>query len=199
MFRTSLLKRSASIATAASLVAVGSVSAQQTYCFSFDDALGTIPGTIQGEIEFDFLTSPTDSGIGPASRIEITSTPAGIPASSEGNVVTDWAIQAMNTFTIVNGVITDYQFSAAEGVVPTWDDNVMCLNNGGFFIVYPGVWICGPGENYFGDATSYVYNLGGIGAVSFDLKLPDIPVTIDIKPGSFPNSNQPGLEGQPCQ
>jgi hypothetical protein len=45
----------------------------------------------------------------------------------------------------------------------------MCLNSGGFFVV-GGVYVCGANENYFGDAFSYVYNEGGIGAVTFEAR-----------------------------
>jgi hypothetical protein len=137
-----------------------------TYRFSFDNVIGTVPGTVEGTVEFDFLTSASDSGTGPASSIEIISAPAAIPASSEGDVVTTWMTQAINTFTIVNGVITDYQFGASEGAVPTASDNVFCLNNGGFFEV-GGVYVCGSGENYLGDGSNFVYNVDGIQAVDF--------------------------------
>lgn len=134
--------------------------------FSFDNVLGTVPGTIEGLIVFDFLSHPSDSGTGAATSIEILSAPGAIPPSIEGNDVTLWMTQAINTFSIVNGSITDYQFGASEGAVPGLNDNVFCLNNGGFFVV-GGVYICGPGENYFGDAFDYVYNVDGISGVSF--------------------------------
>ena len=136
------------------------------YEFSFDNVIGTVPGSITGRIGFDFLASPTDSGTGAASFIEILSAPAGIPANSEGDIVTSWTTQAINTFTVISGMITDYQFGASEGAVPGLNDNVFCLNNGGFFVV-GGVYVCGPGENYFGDAFDYVYNVDGIDAVTF--------------------------------
>jgi len=134
------------------------------YEFSFDSVIGTVAGTVHGIIGFDFLASSTDSGTGAASFIEILSAPLGIPISIEGDVVTDWMTQAMNTFTIASGVITDYQFGASEGAMPAATDNVFCLNNGGFFFV-GGVYYCGAAENYFGDGFGYVYNVGGINAV----------------------------------
>lgn len=136
------------------------------YEFSFSNVIGTVPGTITGRIGIDFLSSPTDSGTGAASSIEILSAPGAIPASTEGDIVTAWMTQAINTFTVTAGIITDYQFGASEGATPGLNDNVFCLNNGGFFVV-GGVYICGPGENYFGDAFSYVYNVDGISAVTF--------------------------------
>ncbi len=154
------------IMTAFVAMAPFSANADLIFEFSFDNVLGTTAGTIEGLITFDFLNSHSDSGTGAASAIEILSAPGGIPAAVEGNDVTLWMTQAINTFTILNGVITDYQFGASEGAVPGLNDNVFCLNNGGFFVV-GGVYICGPGENYYGDAFSYVYNVDGIGGVTF--------------------------------
>ena len=134
--------------------------------FSFDNDLGTVPGTITGTIQLDFLNSSNDSGTGPASNISITSTPPGIPVSNEGNTVTNWQSQGLNSFTVLDGVITDYQFGASEGAVPTTIDNVMCLNNGAGFTV-AGVYICTASENYFGDGFDYAYNADGIAAVQF--------------------------------
>ncbi len=152
------------------------VHAGVIYSFSFNNVIGTVAGTVQGEIQLDFLTSLTDNGTGAASRIEITSVPAGIPASIEGDVVTGWMTQSLNTFTVVGGTLTSYQFGASEGATPGLSDNVMCLNSGGFFVV-GGVYVCGPGENYFGDAFSYVYNVDGIGGVIFEARqVPEPPM-----------------------
>ena len=161
------MRKSIIFVTAVALISPAAAKADPVvYEFSFANVLGTAPGTVSGLVGFDFLASPTDSGTGAASFIEILSAPPGIPPSVEGDVVTDWITQAMNTFTIVGGLITDYQFGASEGAVPGLNDNVFCLNNGGFFVV-GGVYICGPGENYFGDAFDYVYNVDGIDAVTF--------------------------------
>ena len=96
--------------------------------------------------------------------------------------MTNWTTQPANTFTIVNGAIVDYQFGASEGAVPTAADNVMCLNNGPQFTV-GGVYICTQNENYFGDGSDFVYNTGGIGAVTFGLVAPgpvvNVPVNYD--------------------
>jgi hypothetical protein len=144
------------------------VLAAESYRFSFDNVLGTVPGTIEGTIRFDFLTSPTDSGTGIASEILITSVPGSIPPSSEGLILTDWTYQAINTFTIDNGVIVDYQFGATADPVSV-DTNVFCLNNGGSF-TFPApanLWQCGAQENWYGTGYDYVFNPGGIGAVTF--------------------------------
>lgn len=156
-----------------------SANADAIYGFSFSNVIGTVPGTIEGLITFDFINSATHTGTGAASMIEILSAPGAIPASIEGDIVTNWMTQALNTFTIVNGIITDYQFGASEGATPGLNDNVFCLNNGGFFVV-GGVYICGPGENYFGDAFSYVYNVGGSSAVTFELVSVPEPATLAL-------------------
>jgi hypothetical protein len=136
------------------------------YSFSFENVVGTTAGTVEGLITLDFLSSLSDSGSGAASYIQITSAPAGLPAFLEGDNLTAWSTQALNTFTVSSGLITDYQFGSSEGATPSVTDSVFCLNNGDFFVV-GGVYICGSGENYLGDAFSYVYNTGGISAVTF--------------------------------
>ena len=144
----------------------GAASAGVMYSYSFGNVLGSVFGTVEGTVTLDFLSSASDSGTGAASQIQITSAPAGLPALVEGNIVTAWATQALNTFTVSSGIITDYQFGASEGDPPTGSDSVLCFNNGGFFVV-GGAYVCGAGENWLGDVTSQVYNTGGIGAVTF--------------------------------
>ena len=150
------------------------VIAAETFTFSFDNFIGTVPGTVEGTIELNFLTSGTDSGIGPASEIRITSAPGTIPASSQGPIVTAWTVQVQNRFEVVNGVIVDYEFGAAVGPASI-DENVFCLNNGPSFL-FPSVWGCGQDENYYGDAFLNVYNADGIGAVTFRRATPATPV-----------------------
>jgi len=139
------------------------------YTFSFENVVGTVSGRVEGTITFDFLSSISDSGIGAASQLQITSFPVGLPSLNEGDLVTNWQAQAVNLFTVVNGQITDYQFGASEGNPPTTNDSVFCLNNGGQFNIpgTPRAYICGNGENYLGDASSYVYNFSGIQGVTF--------------------------------
>lgn len=108
----------------------------------------------------------TGSGTGSASAITINSFPSTLPSISEGNDATSWLTQGLNTFTVVNGIIDQYQFGASEGLVPTGNDVVFCLNDGDFFQL-GGVYVCGRNENYLGDGANFVYNTGGIGAVEF--------------------------------
>lgn len=136
------------------------------YTFSFENQLGSVAGTVEGTIVFDFLNSVTDSGSGAASQIQITSFPAALRNFVEGDLVNLWQTRGPNLFTINAGVITDYSFGASEGAVPTRADSVFCLNNGGTFSL-AGVYICGASENYLGDGFAFVYNTGGISAVSF--------------------------------
>lgn len=154
------------IVTLALAIITFPVIAAETFTFSFDNVAGSVPGTVEGTIELNFLTSGHDSGIGPASEIRITSAPGTIPASSQGPIVTAWTVQVQNRFEVVNGVIVDYEFGAAVGP-ESRNENAFCLNNGPGFLFPSGVWGCGQGENYYGDASLQVYNADGIGAVTF--------------------------------
>ena len=133
-------------------------------------------GTVKGTIRFDSFSSPTYTGTAIASEIRITSAPGSVPTSSEGLVLTDWTYIPKNTFTINNGVIVDYQFGAAAAPL-SLAENVFCLNDGGQFS-FPTTWQCAASENYYGDGTDYVYNSGGIGAVTFKMitQPPSVPV-----------------------
>ena len=118
------------------------------YSFSFDNVRGegTVQGTIEGIITIDFLASALDSGTGSATQIEITSHPLTI-TPREGSVGTSWTTQARNTFTVLNGVITAYQFAAAEGDHPMFDHMHLCLNSGGRIPV-GGAYVCRPDMNF---------------------------------------------------
>ncbi len=139
------------------------------YSFSFDGVRGlfdSIEGTIEGIITLDFLASALDSGTESACEIEITSDPLSL-TPREGSVVTSWTTQARNTFTVLNGVITAYQFGAAEGAVPNSGHFAMCLNSGGFIAV-GGAYNCLADENYYGNSFVRVFNFDGIGGVEFN-------------------------------
>jgi hypothetical protein len=142
------------------------VASAALYSFSFDNVSGTVAGTVTGEIDLGFITTPTGSGTGAASSIMITSAPAALPSLDQGNVVTGWSFQGPNTFTVSNGVITAYQFGATA-ISATASDDVMCLNSGSGFSL-TGVYICLAGENYLGDGSNYVFNTGGASAVTFE-------------------------------
>jgi hypothetical protein len=167
-----MIVRSIVFALIAHLGLATAASAGVIYTFSFDNVLGTVAGTVEGEIALDFVSSFSDSGTGAATSITITSAPAGVLPLDEGNVVTSWSIQAMNTFTVTNGVITAYQFGAAAfGGAAT--DSVFCLNSGAFFPVSVA-YVCTANENYLGDGSNFVFNQGGINAVTF------VPVTAPV-------------------
>ena len=152
--------------------------AAKSYHFSFNDVLGTVSGTVEGTIRFDSFSSPTYTGTAIASEIRITSAPGSVPTSSQGLVLTEWTYIPKNTFTINNGVIVDYQFGAAAAPLSP-AENSFCLNNGSVFL-FPTTWQCGASENFYGDGTDYVYNSGGIGAVTFAMitspPKPSVPV-----------------------
>lgn len=151
--------------------------AAQSYHFSFNDVEGTVSGTVKGTIRFDSFSSPTYTGTAIASEIRITSAPGSVPTPSQGLVLTDWTYIPKNTFTINNGVIVDYQFGAAVAPL-SYAENVFCLNNDGGPFVFPDKWSCAASENWYGDGTDYVYNSGGIGAVTFTMitQPPSVPV-----------------------
>lgn len=146
------------------------VFAAQTYSFSFDNVYGTVAGKVEGTITLDFLTSSTDSGIGQASEVRITSAPAEVPVSAESLTLTAFTYQAANRFEVVNGDIVDYEFGAAAAPLDGYNELVICLNNGSSF-GFPSpasiYWFCGTDENWYGNGFDYVYNFGGIGAVTF--------------------------------
>lgn len=89
------------------ILSMGSASAGVVYQFSFSNTVGTLSGAIAGTITLDFLNSAADSGIGQASDIRITSSPAGTPAAVEGANIVSWLTQVKNRFEVVNGQIVD--------------------------------------------------------------------------------------------
>jgi hypothetical protein len=164
------------------LAYASSANAGVIYHFSFSNVIGNTAGTIEGLITLDFLASTSDSGVGAASDLRITSAPVGIPASVEGADLTEWLTQAQNRFEVVNGVIADYEFGASEGSPSTLSDNILCLNNGLGFTFPPGsAYNCGINENWFGNNSAQVYNTNGIGGVTFQQQAVTVPT-----PGVLP-------------
>jgi hypothetical protein len=86
------------------------------FFFSFSNTDGGIPGTVEGVISG--LEDNTD--FQEASSIAITSLPAPFTFPIvEGNDVTQWNIQSVNSFDVSNGTITDYLFLARTSFGPT--------------------------------------------------------------------------------
>ena len=156
----------ATLVTVMILGAVSTANAGTIFTFSFSNVLGNVPGSVTGTITLDFVTLVSDSGTGSASSIVITSAPAAVLPLDEGNVVTNWTVQAMNTFTVASGVISGYQFGASAGIAsPT--DSVFCLNSGALFGPF-GSYVCTANETGPGDGTNFVFNQGVLPAVTFE-------------------------------
>jgi hypothetical protein len=152
-------------------IAATSANAEQ-FTFSMTGA-GSVPGTITGVIDLSFV-GPGGSGTGAASSVTLTSFPGGFGSFSGGNVVTSWADQIANSFTVTAGAITSDNFYALTG----GDDaaNEFCLNGVGSF----GEYTCGGGLNFAQtNVTNYNYNFGGVSGVSF------APVSSTPEPASL--------------
>lgn len=137
-----------------------------TYSFEFGNVVGDTAGTVTGTIDLGFINSPTGTGTGAADTITITSAPSGFLPLDQGNVVTQWSFQGPNTFSVVNGVISSYQFGATA-VAATLSDDVICLNSGGFFWL-TGAYACHENENFLGHYPGHVYNVSGAAGVTFE-------------------------------
>lgn len=109
--------------SAAVLAACFSTAAQASiYHFDFNGTNGMTPGVVAGDINLGF-----SNGTGAATSITLTSFPGSFGALPEGNVATSWAGQVANSFTLVGGVITTYDFMAITG--PAYSGTELCLNN----------------------------------------------------------------------
>jgi hypothetical protein len=113
-----------------SICALSTCARADTFNFSIylPDGDSGYRGTVYGTIDLPFLTSPTGSGTGAAASLIFTSLPAGFGTLAGGNVVTNWADQVANTFTVVGGVITSYQFFAVTSPTSEVGD-YLCLNS----------------------------------------------------------------------
>jgi len=142
-----LLIKIAAIA-AMSLCAVSAQAAVLvTFSFSNDPAYGNVPGTVTGTI-----TGLSDNATGAASGVTLTSYPAGLVNSGYSSNVFDWATPsfANNSFTLVNGVVTNSNFVAVAGNAQLW------LNGSSF--------------NYLSlddDANSFIGNTDGPAGVTY--------------------------------
>ena len=93
------------------------------FTFSFTNTVGTVSGTVTGLIE-----GLTDGTTGPATRVIITSFPAGLPSvvGSAPIDVTAWNEVATNSFTETLGSVTEASFVAVE-LHPVTPDDVAFL------------------------------------------------------------------------
>jgi PEP-CTERM motif len=145
----------------AGLVCLPASARADEFTFSYDQTSGTVQGTVTGTIDLSFV-SPGGSGNGAADSLVLTSIPPGY-GSFVSNNVTTWADQIENTFTVVNGTITDFSFFAATNT--TGNANLLCLNGAG---ETAGVYVCPTSLNELQSSDSlFGYNFGGFAAVTF--------------------------------
>lgn len=148
-------------------VLVGPQASAALYNYSFDMTNGPINGIVSGQIDLPFV-APGGSGSGAASLVTIDVFPAGLAPLPEPSPATGWGLQVANSFTVVNGVITDYVFFALTGSGGT-SAYELCFNSG------PGLSggdrFCPENLNFLGDggATLFGYNLLGPEGISFSL------------------------------
>lgn len=150
-------------------------SAQAALLFDFSVGLTSGPnqGTLNGTLDLGFV-SAGGSGTGAASNLTITSLPASFGALGGGNVVTAWAHQVTNSFTVTNGAISAFAFFAATG--GTTADDAFALNSTSGNIGSFGTWSV-PGNLNELTVTDSVfgYNFGGLSGVSFTPRVQGVP------------------------
>jgi hypothetical protein len=85
--------------------------------FSFQNTIGTVNGTVTGEI-----LGLANNSTGPASEVLITGFPAGLDSTAGATPINamSWIDQVENTFTVVNGQVVSGGFWAQQtvGVIP---------------------------------------------------------------------------------
>ena len=80
------------------------------FTFSFTNNVGTVSGTVTGEI-----IGLTNNATGAASQVIITSVPSGLsPFEGTPFDATTWDTQTTNSFTETNGVITAANFNPSD-------------------------------------------------------------------------------------
>jgi hypothetical protein len=136
--------------------------------FSFQNAFGTVAGTVSGEI-----LGLANNSTGAASEVLITSFPAGLGGNATPINATLWLNQSENSFTVVNGEVVA----------------------GGFFANNPGIEpevfyldaISGLGFNFLSlnDGPDYVYGDSGLAAANIvpAASAPDAASTVGLLGG----------------
>jgi hypothetical protein len=143
-------------------------AAQTDYNFTIDLSNGNVTGVLTGTIVLGFV-NPGGSGTGVASSLTLTSVPAGFGSLAEGDVVTSWADQIQNLFTVSQGEITDYQFFASTDA--TCNANSLQFGSNVGFGCYSNF----PALNEFEtNEDTYGFNENGSGGIVFT-ELQSIP------------------------
>jgi hypothetical protein len=146
---------------------VPAAKADSTYDFSIDLTNGNVHGTLTGTLDLPFV-SPGGTGSGAAGSLILTSIPAGFGTLAGGDVVSSWADQDTDDFTVTNGTITSFAFMAfTTGDVTVGDD--FCINSlGGSAAGTSVTWTC-PGRLNTLSVTAKIFgnNFGGLSGVTF--------------------------------
>lgn len=154
-------------------VALHAPASAALFSYSFEMTGGPVLGTVTGTIDLPFV-SYGGTGSGAASLVRIDSYPAGIGVLPEGTVATLWTTQLLNSFSVVNGDITDYAFAALDGP-GALDDYELCFNSGPLAGI--GDRVCPTNLNFLGlgGATNYGFNFDGPTGITFAPQQQGVP------------------------
>ena len=144
--------------------------ADSIFDFSVDLTGGNVAGIVTGVIDLPFA-----SGSGAAASLVLTSIPAGFGALVGGNTVTLWLDQVVNSFTVVSGTITAYDFGADTGPTLIGTDYFAISNSAGS--ANDGSWSFPSDYNSLQAQGGYVFGqVSSATAVTFSSSIPE-PVT----------------------
>jgi hypothetical protein len=139
------------------------------YNFSANLSSGTATGTLTGTLDLPFVTAG-GSGSGAASSLVLTSIPAGfgsLGSFSGGANVTSWADQVSNSFIVISGVITSFDFMAVTNSDPSVG-NYFCVNSTSGSGGAIGGWVCPADLNELSETgATFGYNFNGLSGVTF--------------------------------
>jgi hypothetical protein len=165
------MKKSSAFVSALTAVALAGLlflpkaKADIMYDFTVPLTEGTVTGTLTGTLDLPFVNAG-GSGTGAASSLVLTSFPAGLGALAGGDVVTNWANQVTDIFTVTNGVITSDQFFATTGTADPAD--VFVLNSTDAVCGTIGAFSCAPLDNELHTAANlFGFNENGLAGVTF--------------------------------
>lgn len=161
---------------AAGLATVSSAQATLLFDFTLPFTSGPVPGTLTGNLTLTFV-SAGGSGTGAASQLAFTSIPAGFAPLAGGNTPTAWANQVANSFTVTNGVITDFAFFAVTG--PNSGDDAFAMNSTNSSLGTFGSWGAVAHLNELSQTVNtFGYNFDGYAGVSFTPSSPGESVPV---------------------
>jgi hypothetical protein len=137
------------------LLLVPMAKAGTIFDFSVNLTGGNAPGIVTGMISLPF-----SSGSGAATSVVLTSFPAAFGSLVGGNTVTSWLDQVENSFTVVSGMITAYDFGADTGPTLSGTDyfsinnTAVSATDGAWFFPADYNSLQAQGGNVFGQITS---------------------------------------------